>query len=517
MNPPSWRAALARRAPHHTTLRVALCATLWGAACAAPHDRHDPHDPHTPEDDAPDQGPSPTQDASPELPTRDMTTQHDQGPDATLDELPDPRQLGASYTLRSASQEPFLSQAPTLSGVALAQHSQGRELFMAPWAPAGQGPALLDGVGPHLHADACLSCHPAQGRPLGLGAQGRVHAGLLVRLGVLTTDDQGQPRWAPEPSLGGQLQPLALPGMTPEGVITWRPEAQAPQGLERAHASAPKPLLQLQTAWPLDERARWGARYSPQLAGLGLLERIPEQDILALEDPEDLDHDGVRGRAARVWDAQARRMAVGRFGWKAAQPTLLAQTAAALAHDMGLTSWMQPKDDCTPRQVECLAQPQGGSPEVSDDSLALMAGFVRGLGVPPGRYDARDARARRGATLLREVGCTRCHVPAHRIELEGRQVQIWPYTDLLLHDMGPGLCEELGEGDATGCQWRTPPLWGVGLVAARPEGAFLHDGRARTLLEAILWHDGEARGARQRFEALSWEDASALLALLSAL
>ena len=268
------------------------------------------------------------------------------------------------------------------------------------------------------------------------------------------------------------------------------------------------------------------ARVAPPMIGLGLLEAIPEADILANEDPDDRNHDGIRGRANRVWDDAQGKTVIGRFGWKAGQPNVNQQNVHAFNGDMGLTSTLQPKDDCTPAQVDCLAAPdgdgEGDEKEVSDNILRLVTFYTRNLGVPA-RRDVAAPQVLAGKNLFFQAGCQACHIPqfttaANTAEAELANQVIRPYSDLLLHDMGPGLADERTEFAANGQDWRTPPLWGIGLTeTVSGHTQYLHDGRARNLLEAVLWHGGEAQSARDHVLTFNAEQRAALLAFLNSL
>jgi len=271
----------------------------------------------------------------------------------------------------------------------------------------------------------------------------------------------------------------------------------------------------------LHEDVMLSARIALPMIGLGLLEAIPEATLAALEDPEDADGDGISGRRNRVWDVRAGETVTGRFGWKAGQPTLEQQNASAFNGDMGLATTLFPHSNCTPSQLECRRRPAGGEPEVSDEILDRVTFYARNLAVPD-RRNADDPAVAQGMRLFAGSGCAGCHVP----ELETGDAEdpwlanqrIAPYTDLLLHDMGEGLADHRREFDATGREWRTPPLWGIGLTATVGGNAFfLHDGRARNLLEAILWHGGEAQAAREAVVAMTPDDRKALLAFLESL
>jgi CxxC motif-containing protein (DUF1111 family) len=270
-------------------------------------------------------------------------------------------------------------------------------------------------------------------------------------------------------------------------------------------------------------------RVAPQMIGLGLLEAIPAADILAQADEEDADGDGISGRAAIVVSTEFGVPMLGRFGYKGGAATVKEQSAGAFAGDMGLSTPLHPTPagDCTQAQPDCLAAPNGAQyihngQEVSQESLDLVTFYARNLGVPE-RRQVDAPQVLRGKEIFHQVQCATCHTPKYVTNrLDGQPEQsfqlIWPYTDLLLHDMGPGLADNRPEGRATGQEWKTPPLWGIGLTEqVSGHTQFLHDGRARNLLEAILWHGGEAQVSRDAVIALPKPDREALLAFLNSL
>ena len=280
---------------------------------------------------------------------------------------------------------------------------------------------------------------------------------------------------------------------------------------------------------PLHPDVTMSPRIAPPVLGMGLLEAIPEADILAGADPDDRDGDGISGRARRVWSDEHGRAMLGRFGWKAGQPTVAQQAAGAFLGDIGVSTPLRPHPygDCTPTQRACRDAPHGDSPaadgaEAGAEMFDLLVFYTRNLGVPA-RRDIADALVLEGKRLFHESNCTGCHTPKFvtrrdAIGAEQSFQLIWPYTDLLLHDMGEGLADGRPEGEATGREWRTPPLWGIGLTATvSGHTLFLHDGRARNLLEAILWHGGEAEAARQRVVDMTRRERAALLAFLNSL
>ena len=371
----------------------------------------------------------------------------------------------------------------------------GLQFFQLPWAVA-PGRAEADGLGPTFNASTCLSCHVRNGR----GTRETV----LLRIGLGPTN-------VPDPIYGSQLQDHGIPGVSAEGtpVRTETPTMHGAVELIDVVYAITAPGF-----GPLGDDLRISPRIAPQLVGQGLLEAIPDADILAGADPDDANGDGISGRVHRVGGL------VGRFGWKAGQPTVETQTAAAFSEDLGITTPLFPDPSCPPAQTACLAAPNGGSPELTGARLTVTAAHVRLLSVPTRRNGQAVLPGKR---LFGQTGCASCHRPSFRtasvaIEPELAGQLVWPYTDLLIHDLGEGLSDHRTEGDAGEREWRTPPLWSLGLVpVVNGERHLLHDGRARTLEEAILWHGGEASPARLAYEALGLEDRAALQAFIESL
>jgi CxxC motif-containing protein (DUF1111 family) len=411
----------------------------------------------------------------------------------------------------------------------------GNALFRKTWIAAPASTLASDGLGPLYNARACQDCHLKDGRghPPEPGERG-VSMFLKIALPGGSTHAEIADYLAtqPDPVYGGQLQDFASPGQTPEGqmqitytdlpvtladgtVITLRAPTYA---ITDPAYGPPHPDLML------------SPRVAPQMIGLGLLEAIPAADILAREDPDDANGDGISGRANIVISTEFGVPMLGRFGLKAAAPTVREQSAGAFSGDMGLSSPLRtaPWGECTAAQTDCRRAPHGQEPGVRDGlevdaaSFDLVASYSRNLGVPA-RRDVDDPTVLRGKEIFHAAQCAACHVPAHVTHrLEGQPEQsfqlIWPYTDMLLHDMGPGLADGMPEGRATGSEWRTPPLWGIGLTQqVSGHTQFLHDGRARSLIEAILWHGGEAQGSRDTVVALPKADRDALIAYLESL
>ncbi|MEO3475758.1 di-heme oxidoredictase family protein [Roseomonas sp. CAU 1739] len=392
----------------------------------------------------------------------------------------------------------------------------GDGVFRKLWVSAPSSTTNSDGLGPLYNARGCQSCHLRDGRGRPPEA-GEAASSLLVRIGAADG--------SPDPVYGGQLQTFGIQGHPAEGRVhpDWTEEEVALAGGEVAHLRRPH--------WRIDswgygdpmQGLRLSARSAPPMIGLGLLEAIPEAEIVAGADPDDRNHDGIRGRAAFVPSAFLGRAALGRFGWKALAPTMEDQIADAFRADMGLSTTLHPEGfgECTAAQVTCRGAPTGGEPEVDPRLFDLTVFYARNLGVPA--RTAPSPQVLRGRTIFRETGCSSCHRPSFTTgQVPGRPEhsaqRIWPYTDMLLHDMGDGLADDRAEGAATGREWRTPPLWGLGFTrVVSGHTQLLHDGRARNALEAILWHGGEAQAARNRVVGLPPADRAALLAFLDSL
>ena len=433
-----------------------------------------------------------------------------------------------SATVRKADQNAFSLPSANLSPSRRLDFSVGNSFFRNPWVTAPATTTARDGLGPLFNTNACQNCHIKDGRghPPSPDAHSAVsmlvrlsipagseHAAIIQRLGVLA-----------EPTYGNQLQDMANPGINPEGKVRVRYSTQQVSFTDGHLVELRTPSLVISQLGygELHPDTLFSARIAPPMIGLGLLEAIPEAALLANADPDDRDGDGISGRANQVWDSAQQRTTLGRFGWKAGQPTLNQQNAEAFANDMGLTSGLVTQDNCSAAQPACRNAPDGGALEVSDNILASILFYTRNLGVPA-RRDVDAPQVLAGKNLFYQAGCQACHratftTAADAAEPELANQTIHPYTDLLLHDMGPGLADNRPEFLADGQEWRTPALWGIGLTeAVNGHTQFLHDGRARNLLEAILWHGGEAQAAKQQVLTFNADERSALLAFLNSL
>lgn len=433
-----------------------------------------------------------------------------------------------SATVRKADQNAFSLPSANLSPSRRLDFSVGNSFFRNPWVSAPATTTARDGLGPLFNTNACQNCHIKDGRGHPPAADAQSAASMLVRLSIPAGSEHSEiiQRLGvlAEPTYGGQLQDMANPGVAPEAKVRVSYSTQQVSFADGTQVELRKPSLVISQLGygDLHPDTLFSARIAPPMIGLGLLEAIPAAAILANADPDDRNGDGISGRANQVWDRAQQRTVLGRFGWKAGQPTLNQQNAEAFAGDMGLTSTLIAHDNCTAAQTDCRSAPHGGEHEVSDNILASVLFYTRNLAVPA-RRGADTPQVLAGKTLFHQAGCQGCHTPqfttaADAAEPELANQLIRPYSDLLLHDMGPGLADHRPEFLASGHEWRTPPLWGIGLTeTVNGHTQFLHDGRARNLLEAILWHGGEAEAAKQQVMTFNATERSALLAFLNSL
>ena len=394
----------------------------------------------------------------------------------------------------------------------------GNNFFNDNWVTAPASTEGRDGLGAVFNAQSCSSCHLHDGRAQPPATASDPERGILLRLSVV--DDEGNV--VPDPVYGGQLQDRAILGVDPEGTIVVTVTTLTGEFDDGTTYELIRPDYSIgDLAYgPLAEGIMISPRIAPAVFGVGLLEAIPADTIESLADPADADGDGISGRVNRVPGPDGE-LVIGRFGWKANVATVRQQNAGAFNGDIGITTSVEPSEPCTAHQEACLAAPTGGTPEVDDLKLHRVTFYTRTLAVPA-RRDVGDADTTSGSDLFTSLGCATCHVPELRTgeaDLPALADQtIRPYTDLLVHDMGEGLADHRPDGEATGTEWRTAPLWGIGLVDdVNGHTRFLHDGRARSLTEAILWHGGEGEAAQQAFLALTSEQRADVIAFLESL
>ena len=445
---------------------------------------------------------------------------------------------GAATSRKQPDRNAFSQPIANLSESERIDFRLGEALFEKLWVSSPASTKASDGLGPLFNARSCAACHIRDGRGHPPKGPDDDAVSMFLRLSVPPQSDADRARITkkavqriPEPTYGGQLQDQAVGGLSAEGrmVVSYTEHTVTLSGGETATLRKPTYTVDQLAYGPMHPDVRLSARVAPPMIGLGLLEQIHPDSIAAHADPDDSNGDGISGRLSTSRDPETGQLVVGRYGWKASLPTIPVQTAKAFAGDIGISNPLATNawGDCTERQADCRAmrtgvQPNLGDTEAPDPVLALTAFYSRNLAVPA-RRDVDDPGVLAGKRVFYEIGCASCHRPkfvtrrdapqrAHRFQL------IWPYTDLLLHDMGEGLADNRPVGDASGREWRTAPLWGIGLTeTVSGHSYFLHDGRARNLLEAILWHGGEAQAARDAVVAMESEDRAALLRFLESL
>jgi len=452
-------------------------------------------------------------------------------------------QGGAGTSKKRVNQDAFSQSSANITFEEEGTFKLGNGLFRKTWVSAPSSTQASDGLGPLFNARACQSCHLKDGR--GHPPEGSADAtSMFLRLARQAETEEERAAVAdrlalnfPDPVYGGQLQDLAVPGLLAEGKMHID-YAELPVTLgDGTVVSLRKPTYSVEglNYGALHPDTTLSPRVTPQMIGLGLVEQIHPADLLALADPDDKDGDGISGKVNVVREKVVQRstktgeLTLGRFGWKAEMPAIRQQSADAFAGDIGISSPDAPRNwgDCTEAQADCRAMPTGvqerlGDTEAPDPILDLVTFYSQNLAVPA-RRGINKPEVLRGKKAFYDTGCAACHVPKFVTRRDApNKAQafqlIWPYSDFLLHDMGEGLADGQSVGDATGTEWRTAPLWGIGLTkTVNGHTFFLHDGRARNLTEAILWHGGEAQKSRDGFAALPSEERDALIKFLESL
>jgi CxxC motif-containing protein (DUF1111 family) len=445
---------------------------------------------------------------------------------------------GAATSRANVTINSFSDSSANLSFEGERDFKLGNGLFKKLWVPAPSSTQASDGLGPLFNARSCQRCHLKDGRghpPLG---PDDAATSMFLRLSVPPKTDLEREALeskallsVPEPTYGGQLQDFAVPGLPIEGNmrIDYTDVPVELAGGDTVVLRAPTYSVTDLGYGPMDPDVLLSPRVASPMIGLGLLEAIHPADILAHADPDDADGDGISGKPNLVRDPVTGELTLGRFGWKASMPDVRAQSANAFSGDIGISTpeLPDPYGDCTESQAACKARPTGvqerlGATEAPDPVMDLVAFYSRNVAVPA-RRDIDDPRVLAGKKLFYDTGCASCHVAKYVTRRDAEQEElrfqlIWPYTDMLLHDLGDGLADGRPVGDADGREWRTAPLWGIGLTeTVSGHTLFLHDGRARNLTEAILWHGGEAQPSRDAFAAMAPDDRADLITFLESL
>lgn len=449
---------------------------------------------------------------------------------AATDDDPLGELTGGATTVFADGRNAFSFPAANLPDAEFTRFAIGNSFFRRNWVEAPASTKARDGLGPHFIARSCGGCHLQDGRGAPPATPDEPAVALLLRLSVPGPVD---PKLGvrPEPVYGDQLHNAAVQGVKPEGQVTIRHEPVQGRYADGTPYTLQKPIYGVaQLGYgPMAKDVLIGPRIAPQLIGAGLLDAIPEAEILRNAAEQAAAPGPVKGRPNRVWDAYARTELIGRYGWKANVATLAHQTVAAFHGDIGISSQRFAAQTCTPTQADCLAAPRGGGDagvEIDEKTLGDVI-FYQSVLAPPARRTPNDPQVLRGQQLFAQAQCSACHRPSYVTTagpfpaLTSRTLtgqRIWPYTDLLLHDMGEGLADGRPDFGASGRQWKTPPLWGIGLLRdVNGHTRLLHDGRADGVLEAILWHGGEAEASRQRVLKMSAAERAALVKFVESL
>ncbi len=409
----------------------------------------------------------------------------------------------------------------------------GNSFFKRNWVQAPASTTARDGLGPHFIARSCGGCHVQDGRGQPPEILDRLSTeqpvDLLFRLSIPGNDSKHGV--VPDPVYGDQFNNAAIAGVKPEGKVHIQMTELRGKYPDGTPYVLKKPSYSFSDLGygPMHPQVMVSPRIAPQVIGLGLLEAIEEKDVLNNAKRQAAQPGPIKGVPNRVWDAYAQKNMLGRFGWKANVATLAHQTGGAFLGDIGITSSVFPSENCTSAQKDCLQAPNGsenGAPELGDKLFNEIV-FYQAVLAPPARRNVNDAQVLKGQKLFEQAQCAVCHRPSYTTgkvpfpalsskALEGQE--IWPYTDLLLHDMGEGLADNRPDFKANGRQWKTPPLWGIGLIPdVNNHMRLLHDGRADGVEEAILWHGGEAEPSKNRFMNFSAQDRAALIRFVESL
>lgn len=463
---------------------------------------------------------------------------------------------GGRTTVHATGRNAFSFPAANLTDPERTRFAIGNSFFRRNWVQAPASTRARDGLGPHFLARSCGGCHIQDGRgspPLQVAQGVKVEqveqveqaakvaqvaqrddepeqpVALFLRLSVPGSDAHGGPK--PEPVYGDQFANAAVRGVTPEGRLTIRHEPITGQFDDGTSYVLNKPVYEVSDLayGPMAADVMMSPRIAPQVIGVGLLEAIPEAEIRRNARDQAALGGPIKGVPNVVHDVPSGKTLIGRFGWKANTGSVAHQTAAAFQGDIGITSSWFPDEACMPAQADCRQAPRGASgkaPEINDELLGQVI-FYQATLAPPARRQPRAPDVLRGQKLFADLQCAVCHRPGYVTgeppfpdfsspALAGQK--IWPYTDLLLHDMGDDLADGRPDYLANGRQWRTPPLWGIGLIRdVNGHTRLLHDGRADGVLEAILWHGGEADDSRRRVLGLSRADRDALVRFVESL
>jgi CxxC motif-containing protein (DUF1111 family) len=398
----------------------------------------------------------------------------------------------------------------------------GRSFFTIPWVEAPSATTARDGLGPLFNANTCVSCHPRNGRGTLYNKNNSLSRALVVRASISSNKSiehesfKAKIGFVPEPTYGAQISINGTREVAFEAKpkITYEElEVKFFDG-EIVKLLKPKYSLENLNYGKLHQKAILSFRIAPTLHGLGLIEQIDNKDILNNVDDQDKNGDGISGRANFVYSNLTKKEELGKYTWKASSPTIIEQVAAAAHNDMGLTSPLIEVENCTSSQKACNEAPKArDNIDITQKRLEAMSFYIKNLKA----YRPKETKEfKEGLEVFKAISCNKCHISSFKTKAG---FDISPYSDFLLHDMGEGLADGRVEFKASASEWRTAPLWGLALHekinAKKPR--LLHDGRARTYQEAILWHGGEALASKEAYMKLEKKQRQKLIEFLKGL
>jgi len=458
---------------------------------------------------------------------------------------------GGTMTVKRLQRQSYIHPGAAVTGMQKMNFWTGFSFFRDPWVASPSSTKSRDGLGPLFNTRSCISCHDAGSRGPMAEVGESMPSSLVIKLGLRDefndinrqTTNLTKNLTVVDPNYGDQIQPRGIlfrhPKLesAPQGEALLKLSYQTVNGYyadgSSYQLSQPKYQLTEMAYGNLASHIGITPRFAPNIFGAGLLDAIHVDDLLAQEDIDDKNRDGISAKYNRVMNIATGELDIGRFSLKAKHPTLAQQIAAAFRNDIGITNRLFPTETCTEKQVVCQQTARLGEPsnehghhqepfEISDKLFNLVVNFNQLLGVPPAR-NLTTEKVSKGREHFYQLGCQQCHTPSYRtdknypVEVLADQL-IWPYSDLALHDMGEMLADNVKEDDANGQEWRTPPLWGIGLQqSTTKQQRFLHDGRANSISEAILWHGGEAEAAQKKFTQLTANQRQELIKFLRAI
>jgi len=409
-----------------------------------------------------------------------------------------------TYFTDRASQNSLLIPIDNLNDEELDKFYLGKSFFRIPWVEAPSATTARDGLGALFNANSCTSCHKKNGEGDVYNKNGFTSRSLVVRLSIDSNKSEyrdvlEKDGFIPEPNYGSQLSINSVHGVKPEGKAEVKYQKIDIKLSENETVILNKPIVSLKNLnyGELNKSTNISLRKAPALIGLGLIELISDREILKNVDEFDKNSDGISGKANYIYSKESNKTELGRYTYKASSSSIKLQSALALHNDMGLTTDILPFENCTKSQKACLNAPKGVDIDVPNHRLEAIEFYLTNLKT----YRAKETKEfRENRELFNKIGCVKCHVDSFETK---KGFKIAPYSDFLLHDMGEGLSDGRSEFLAEKNEWRTTPLWGISIRKKLKKNlTYLHDGRAKSLKEAILWHGGEAEASKEAFKNL---------------